>query len=376
MDLRGIPKSTRWFCCFVLLVVGYSPFLIDFFVISGKYSFDPLSNSYLSSKRGVLFQEFPKESGLVCDLLWGNLLHDRYNQSEKVTPEKITKKLQSEYLLAGYIATIPSGKLAGSKFASGSIKSNFYLDARALGVPPGVLDCVTCNMASKVDFRRSLQKGDKFEIIYDKVGTLLYCGISTKRRNIAIYKFSQGTSYAYYFDNGVKVETKANSNFFAQPLNGKLRVVSGFGNRVHPILGKSKMHSGVDLKATYGSPVYSIFDGVVTRASSYCGYGNCVDVKHTLGYSSRYAHLSRYAVSPGMKIKKGQLVGYVGATGLAEGAHLHLELAHNNRLLNPLCIRMIPKTAPVIPANFDSLKRQMKRISSAFKNERWKSRSV
>ncbi|MGL4948321.1 MAG: M23 family metallopeptidase [Mycoplasma sp.] len=97
----------------------------------------------------------------------------------------------------------------------------------------------------------------------------------------------------------------------------------------------------MDLRAPYGSPVFAIYDGVVTHASYHCGYGHCIEIKHASGYSSRYAHLSKYAVRVGSRVKKGQKIGMVGSSGVSTGAHLHLEFAKNNSVLNPFSVKMM-----------------------------------
>ncbi|MBR1734922.1 MAG: M23 family metallopeptidase [Alphaproteobacteria bacterium] len=245
-------------------------------------------------------------------------------------------------------------------FAKGEIHSNFYVDARKMGIPANVVDTVVKTLSRKVNFKHSLKRGDKFEIIYSSKN-MLYARIITKRSNIAVYKFSKGKSSDYYFSNGERcVQTDRNSGF-GQPLFGRLSVSAPFGWRKHPITGRFHSHSGVDLRATYGTPVHAIYDGVVKRASPYAGYGNCIDIQHVGGYSSRYAHLSRYAVRYGARVRKGQVIGYVGATGMATGAHLHLELAKNNRVVNPLSVKMIPEQKTVVAnrQQFEFFKRQI-----------------
>jgi murein DD-endopeptidase MepM/ murein hydrolase activator NlpD len=120
----------------------------------------------------------------------------------------------------------------------------------------------------------------------------------------------------------------------------------------------------VDLIAAHGTPVYAVFDGVVTRASRYYGYGNCVDIQHASSYSSRYGHLSRCSVRCGARVRKGQLIGYSGSTGTSTGPHLHLELAKNNRVINPLSVKMIPEESGTVPhmGNFNILKKQISKI--------------
>jgi murein DD-endopeptidase MepM/ murein hydrolase activator NlpD len=202
--------------------------------------------------------------------------------------------------------------------------------------------------------------------MYNNKNVMLYSKIKTKHRQVAVYRFTHGSHSAYYFDNGSKVAAASSSNSFVQPLKGKLQVSSPFGGREHPIRGGYQRHTGVDLKASYNTPVYAIFDGVVVRASPYYGYGNCIDIRHPSGYSSRYAHLSRYAVRNGLKVKKGQLIGYTGSTGVSTGSHLHLELARNNTLLNPLNTKMIPGEAATVPnvGSFNLLKRRIEKIVS------------
>jgi murein DD-endopeptidase MepM/ murein hydrolase activator NlpD len=245
------------------------------------------------------------------------------------------------------------------------IKSNFYVDARSLGIPASVVDSIIKTLSEKIDFRRSLNKGDKFEILYSKKNEMLYTKITTKKREFSVYRFTNGKSSAYYFANGEKSCSVAHNNFFGLPLNGKLSVSDRYGWRRHPFTGQYHHHTGVDLRAAYGSSVLAIYDGVVTRASYYCGYGHCVDIKHASGYSSRYAHLSKYAVRVGNQVKKGQVIGKVGSSGISTGAHLHLELAKNNAVLNPFSVKMLPteKASVTDKYKFNILK---KKISNTF----------
>jgi murein DD-endopeptidase MepM/ murein hydrolase activator NlpD len=279
------------------------------------------------------------------------IAHNKQSSNKSVSPLKI----------------ISRGEFSGSKFVKSAIVSNFYADARRLGVPANVVDGVISALSSKIDFRRSLKKGDKFEIMYDKKNVMLYAKITAKCGQATVYRVANGTNFAYYFDNGVKVAQKSDSRFFGQPLRGRLHVTSNFGGRAHPVRGSYHWHTGVDLKASHGDPIYAIYDGVVTRASSYYGYGNCVDIAHNSGYKSRYGHLSRYAVRCGMRVKKRQIIGYIGSTGTSTGPHLHLELARNNKVLNPLSVKMMPSEDEMIPnmKKFKALKTQIERISAA-----------
>lgn len=256
--------------------------------------------------------------------------------------------------------TINVAGYVGATLTKGEINSSFYVDAGKSGIPANVIDSVIRNLSEKVNFKHSLKRGDKFEVIYSKKD-LVYAKITTKRANFAVYKVVNGRSSAYYFANGEQCHQQTKNSGFGQPLAGKLAVSDRFGWRMHPITHRFHNHSGVDLRALHGAPVYAIYDGVVKRASRYAGYGNCIDIQHVSGYSSRYAHLSRYAVRLGAHVKKGQVIGYVGSTGIATGSHLHLELAKNNRVMNPLSIKMIPIQKAVVPSRrqFDLLKKQI-----------------
>jgi len=117
------------------------------------------------------------------------------------------------------------------------------------------------------------------------------------------------------------------------PANG--RITSGFGMRRHPILGYNRMHKGLDFKAAYGAPIYAVSDGRVEFAGRHGGHGNFVKLNHGGGLATGYAHMSRIAVSPGTSVRRGQVIGYVGSTGLSTGPHLHYEMYRNGATINP-----------------------------------------
>lgn len=121
-----------------------------------------------------------------------------------------------------------------------------------------------------------------------------------------------------------------------RPLKNMYRITSGFGYRYHPVLKTLRMHTGVDISAPKGTPVYATADGTVSSDNGGSGYGICIIINHGYSYKSLYAHLSKKAVKPGQKVKRGQLIGYVGATGLAYGSHLHYEVIKNGRHVNPV----------------------------------------
>jgi murein DD-endopeptidase MepM/ murein hydrolase activator NlpD len=275
-----------------------------------------------------------------------------------------------------YLAkTVQKGDFAGAKVAAGKIKSNFYVDARNAGIPAAVVDSVIKNLSAKVDFRRSLHPGDAFEIMYDAKNRLVCSKITTKRREFSVYSYPSGSGSSYFLANGEKAIQPAisnNSATFGPPLLGKLSISDGFGRRLHPITRRPHDHAGVDFRAQVGTPIIAIYDGVVTRASYYGGYGYCVDLDHPNGYSSRYAHLSRINVRHGQKVRKGQVLALSGSSGLVTGAHCHVELARNKVVIDPFSVKMMPvkKTEPARVANAAAFQSHVNMVNGAMREAR------
>ena len=122
------------------------------------------------------------------------------------------------------------------------------------------------------------------------------------------------------------------------------RITSGFGARRHPILGYTRMHAGVDFGAAWGSPIYAVADATVSFAGRHGGHGNYVRLEHGGGMGTGYGHMSRIAVAPGSHVRAGQVIGYVGSTGLSTGPHLHYELYQNGKTVNPMTVRFTIKS--------------------------------
>ena len=265
------------------------------------------------------------------------------NMSNVLNFVSSVKKMEVVDKSPSSVHTVTSGEFAGAKVVRGIIESNFYTDATHLTVPARVVDKVIATLSPKINFRRSLKIGDSFEIMYSAKNELLYARIITKRKAAAVFGPIIEGKRVYFFEDGNEVKpvqnTRSGGVAFGSPLPGKLQVSSSFGMRFHPITKQYKMHTGVDLAAAQGTQVYSIADGVVTRASYYYGYGNCVDIRHSNGYSSRYAHLSKFNVRVGDRVSAGQPIGLSGQTGMANGPHLHLEVAKNGVRVNPMRVR-------------------------------------
>jgi murein DD-endopeptidase MepM/ murein hydrolase activator NlpD len=217
-----------------------------------------------------------------------------------------------------------------------------YRSARAAGAPSDAIQAYLKVIAGRTNLG-SIRPTDEFDIIIDyaraetgevKVGNLLYAGIDRDGKSaIQMLKWSMGDNTQWFEASGVGESKGA----LSRPVNGA--VTSGFGSRRHPILGYRRMHSGLDFKAGYGTPIYAVTDGVVAYAGRKGGYGNFVQLNHGGGLATGYGHMSRFAVSSGSRVRRGQIIGYVGSTGLSTGPHLHYELYRGGRAVNPMSVK-------------------------------------
>ncbi len=178
--------------------------------------------------------------------------------------------------------------------------------------------------------------------MYDEDGNvvgkseLLYASAIVNGKIYRVYKFQDGNASEYIDSNGVMLSTISKSKpLLKQPLS-RMKVTSKFGVRRHPVTGMIKGHTGVDLSASIGTPVYATASGYVTRASRYSGYGKYVKIKHNQNISTAYAHLSRIVIKDGQYVRQGQIIGYTGNSGVSTGPHLHYEVIKNGVQINPL----------------------------------------
>jgi len=171
------------------------------------------------------------------------------------------------------------------------------------------------------------------------LGELVYAGLDrVGRSDVELMKWTDGSRIRW-----VDAQTLGAEQGMEMPVSG--RVSSGFGSRFHPILQRWRMHDGVDLAAPYGSPIVAAADGRVAAAGWRGGYGRAVAIQHAGGIETLYGHMSRIGVSPGEAVRQGQVIGYVGSTGLSTGPHLHYEVHKDGKLVNPLSVQMV--TSPI-----------------------------
>ena len=221
------------------------------------------------------------------------------------------------------------------------IINNLYSSAISSNIEPNIIIEFARVFGFEVDFQRDIRKGDWFEIYYEKfeddnnkvrdTGKIIYASMYVNGEEINLYNFKYKNEQEYYDIKGKSI-TKS---LMKTPINGA-RLSSSFGMRKHPILGYNKMHRGTDFAAPSGTPIMASGSGTVTRARWCGGGGNCIKIKHNSTYETMYAHMKSFAkgIKEGKKVKQGQIIGYVGSTGMSTGPHLHYEVIVNGKKVN------------------------------------------
>ena len=268
---------------------------------------------------------------------------------------RLTPDLQRDLVLTrgtdgNYIASVmPRDILAVPLRIAGTIDSSLFEAAAKAGLPQSVLNDVIHAFSYDVDFQREVQPGDSFEVLFDQLveeksgrlvgtGEIAYAALNLSGKLEALYRYTPpGGEPGFYNADGTNVK-KA---LLRTPVDGA-RISSSFGMRHHPILGFTRMHQGVDFAVPAGTPIMASGDATVAAAGRAGGYGNMVVLHHSASYSTAYGHMSRIAkgIRPGVHVRQGDVIGYVGMTGLATGPHLHYEVRVDDRAINPLGVRL------------------------------------
>lgn len=236
-----------------------------------------------------------------------------------------------------------------NKYVRGSINGALYASMQNAGVPRNIAVLFANIYAFSIDFSRDLHAGDKFEVIYEtkvapngkvvKTGDILYASLILNKHEMPMYRFKDASGKIDYYNSKGQALKKTLDR---KPLSLKrARISSRFGSRRHPILKDIRFHSGVDYAAPYGTLIYAAGDGVVQMAKYNGGYGNFVKIRHNSEYSTGYGHMKSFAkgIRPGVRVRQGQVIGYVGSTGRSTGPHLHFEVIHNGQKVDPLKVK-------------------------------------
>lgn len=223
----------------------------------------------------------------------------------------------------------------------GTVGPSLYRSARASGAPIEAVQQYLQALDAHLSLDTDIQPGDSFDIIVSykrsatgeaQVGDLLFAGLERGSKPLA-QLLRWGSDGQFFEASGMGQQRTG----LIMPVVG--RITSGFGARRHPILGYTRMHGGVDFGAPSGSPIYAVGDATVSYAGWHGGHGNYVRLEHGGGFGTGYAHMSRIAVASGTRVRAGQVIGYVGSTGLSTGPHLHYELYKGGAKVNPLSVK-------------------------------------
>lgn len=227
----------------------------------------------------------------------------------------------------------------------GVVGPSLYRSARAAGAPASAVQQYLRALSGEIDLDRGISSADEFDLVVEykraatgevEAGKLIYAAIlrdGKPRKQMLRW----GKDGQFYEASGVAEQREG----LVAPVPG--RVSSGYGMRRHPILGYRRMHSGLDFKASYGTPIYAVSDGTVQFAGRNGGHGNYVRLSHGGGLATGYSHMSRIAVSNGSRVRRGQVIGYVGSTGLSTGPHLHYEMYRNGKPVNPSSVSFVTR---------------------------------
>ena len=223
----------------------------------------------------------------------------------------------------------------------GVVGTSLYRSARAAGAPIEAIQQYLHTLDQHLSLDTAIEPGDTFDIVVtyrrsstgeSQVGDLLFAGLERDGRPKA-QLLRWGGDGLFFEASGMGAQRTG----LIMPVVG--RITSNFGARRHPVLGYTRMHAGVDFGAPHGAPIYAVGDAKVIYSGWHGGHGNYVKLDHGGGFATAYAHMSRVAVPDGARVHAGQVIGYVGSTGLSTGPHLHYELYRNGGAVNPLSVR-------------------------------------
>tara|TARA_B100001093_G_C26795065_1_gene1000736 strand:+ start:225 stop:1565 length:1341 start_codon:yes stop_codon:yes gene_type:complete len=286
-----------------------------------------LTNIYKNRKLLIVLKQLEDKTNTVV-----NLVYPKSNTSNIEI-----RKSEDNFIIHENILQLYKKEVV----VKNKIKNNLYTAAIEAGLEPNIILKFARIYGFEVDFQRDIRKNDWFEILYERfeddneivkdTGKIIYASMYVNGKEINLYSFNDGQEDGHYDIKGRSIV----KSLMKTPINGA-RLSSSFGMRKHPILGFNKMHRGTDFAAPSGTPIMASGSGTVTRARWCGGGGNCVKIKHNSTYQTIYAHMKSFArgIKEGKKVKQGQIIGYVGSTGMSTGPHLHYEVIVNGKKVN------------------------------------------
>jgi murein DD-endopeptidase MepM/ murein hydrolase activator NlpD len=301
--------------------------------ISNKLKVKKLTNIYPGRKLSLILKKLENGSNTVINLTYP------INKTSSIE----IRKSKNDFLLKENLLQLYKKEVV----IKGEINNNLYSAAVEAGIEPNIIIEFARIYGFEVDFQRDIRKGDWFEILYERfeddnevvkdTGKIIYASMYVNGEEINLYNFRFKNETGYYDLKGKSIV----KSLMKTPINGA-RLSSSFGMRKHPIKGYNKMHKGTDFAAPSGTPIMASGSGTITRARWCGGGGNCIKIKHNSTYETIYAHMKNYArgIKEGKKVKQGQVIGYVGSTGLSTGPHLHYEVIVNGKKVNSQTLKL------------------------------------
>ncbi|MFW5680905.1 MAG: peptidoglycan DD-metalloendopeptidase family protein [Pseudomonadota bacterium] len=277
----------------------------------------------------------------------------------------------------GYLATVEVRDMVAERaLTQARVERSVDQAAREAGAPAEPVNQLFDVFKGHVDFRRETRAGDTVVLWYDQFrlpdgrvvrgGDLHYARMDIDGRTLEAFRFEHEGHGAYFDRTGQSLRRL----LLRQPVTG-YRISSGFGMRRHPILGYQRMHNGIDFAAPTGTPIYAAGAGRLVHVGRNGGYGNYVRIDHGNGFQTAYAHMSRFArgLRSGGRVRQGEVIGYVGSTGVSTGPHLHFEVLHNGRHVNPLTVAQ-PPASRLAGETLDQFRAHVHRVDAVLARER------
>jgi murein DD-endopeptidase MepM/ murein hydrolase activator NlpD len=267
------------------------------------------------------------------------------------------------------MVTIPVEKFFVKKEVT--IGSSFINSATKAGIPRNIALSLVKVFSYDIDFQRDIKQGDRIEVLYDKFytqegkfshnGSVQFAALKLKNRTLEIYKHVNSHGEEQFYDKEGKTIVKT---LLRTPINAA-RISSSFGMRMHPVLGYSRMHKGVDFAAPIGTPILAAGNGVVEFKGTKSGYGKYLKIRHNNIFSTAYAHISKFpaSIKVGSRVKQGQVVAYVGNTGLTSGPHLHYEVHKHGVEINPQSLKFTSIGEKLAGVELKKLKKTIDKVN-------------
>ena len=301
-------------------------------------------------------------------------VNDKKIINEIIIYPDIEKKIYVKKVNNKFVAGEDKKKLFSKlKLYEVEIHNSIYESLKKIDTPDEIIMEFVQLYSFDIDFQRDIRKGNKIKIFFEiytdsqnnyiKSGNIKFSEIILNDESYELYRFqSEGDEFVEYFNSDGKSATKA---LMKTPINGA-RLSSGFGMRKHPILGYNKKHQGVDFAAPTGTPIMAAGTGHIEFVGNNGGAGKYIRIKHLNGYKTSYSHLSKYAsgIQKNVKVRQGQVIGYVGNTGLSTGPHLHYEVIFNGKRINPMKMKL-PSGKQLKDKNLEIFLAEKNRINAA-----------